>query len=219
MVRGHWINHFKQELCWGFRISSLTYFSFLFFTAFPAFLALFVKQNQWNTIKRQKMPGNEWCCGLGYRKMSGLHPPWGGVVCSWRCSGAGEHPWDSWCSDAGPQQSSASSDIHLLPQQLQTEPSYVAHPAGIALWLILCPRYFPNCYCMSVAVAWVSTFFFVSIDNRLCREQIARIKKSSVWSILETWKVSRQGELRVSCAAWWGLNRSRAALRSVWCLW
>lgn len=122
-----------------------------------------------------------------------------------------------WCR--APDASSASSDIHLLPQQLQTEPSYVAHPAGIALWLILCPRYFPNCYCMSVAVAWVSTFFFVSIDNRLCREQIARIKKSSVWSILETWKVSRQGELRVSCAAWWGLNRSRAALRSVWCLW
>lgn len=44
VVRGHWINHFKQELCWGFRISSVTYFSFLFSMAFPAFPLLFVKE-------------------------------------------------------------------------------------------------------------------------------------------------------------------------------
>lgn len=71
MVRGHWINHFKQELCWGFRISSVTYFSFLFSTAFPAFPLLFVKENQWNKIKSQKVPGNERCCGPAYRKASG----------------------------------------------------------------------------------------------------------------------------------------------------
>lgn len=41
VVRGHWINHFKQEICWGFRISSVTCFSFLFSTAFPL---LFVKE-------------------------------------------------------------------------------------------------------------------------------------------------------------------------------
>lgn len=87
VVRGHWINHFKQEICWGFRISSVTYFSFLFSTAFPP---LFVKEKSVEQ-DRESESARKWVVLWPSLQASEwlIFPRWDSCLGCWHLSSAG----------------------------------------------------------------------------------------------------------------------------------
>lgn len=151
VVRGHWINHFKQELCWGFRISSVTYFSFLFSTAFPAFPLLFVKEKIGGVRSRvrkcQETSGlvaslqeSEWLAFPSWEGWRGCrHFSGAGSGCSssrrWQCGLCGKGLDDKFPPNV-------NTDIHpFVPAATERRalPSCMVEPTGYATFLILHP--------------------------------------------------------------------------------